>query len=141
MNPYFYVVVPTHIPDLTGPKLAAQVAHAQSKAVEFIFTSSNVYMKNLYDAWSAKCGFGTVIVLEWNGDFDSFRDRAQSSFSSSVSDDQSGYHFVHDPSYPVRNVFGEVFTIPMDTCAGILVDKDEKNSLTDFLKTLPLYRS
>ena len=140
MNPYFYVVVPTHIADLTGPKLAAQVAHAQSKAAEFIFKTESDYMKKLYEEWSSDRGFGTVIVLEWNGNFDSFVREARSAYTD-IRDDQSGFFFVHDPTYPIRNVFGEVFTIPMDTCAGILVDKDEENSLTAFLKTLPLYRS
>lgn len=146
MNPYFYVIVPDEIPDLSGPKLAAQVAHAQAKVTKVGLnkddtSNEGVLRRKLYAEWEGTLSFGTTIILVYQGNFNNLE--YQVNLLLGGEEDQSSHitATVTDPTYPIKNFLGRIYTENRDTCIGILVDKDRQSCINDFIASLKLYPS
>ena len=146
MNPYFYVIVPDEIPDLSGPKLAAQVAHAQAKVTKVGLnkddtSNEGVLLRKLYAEWEGTLSFGTTIILVYKGNFNDLAYEVNNLLAEKNDQISHIAAAVTDPTYPIRNFLGRIYTESRATCIGILVDKDHQTDLNSFIASLNLYPS
>ena len=140
MTPYFYVIVPDEIPDLTGPKMAAQATHAQAKVSKAGLVFGDDRQKALYAEWEKQgSNFGTAIILIYRGNFGSLREEMENAYKQHPIVSNDIYTEVLDPTYPIMNTMGRIYTESRETCIGVLVDKDEDLLINRFLRTLDLY--
>lgn len=141
-QPICYLIMRKDIPDMNPGKGMAQANHAGNDMTETLSNMDPEYNLDVVDAfenWKGDRTFGTCITLEMTeAEFLTTRDQAQVQVDmGQISGWVDGK--VHDPTYPIRNHYGFVYTVPMDTCWWVFV-YNETAPIRSFLKQFPLHR-
>jgi len=119
-EPILYLLARWDIPDMNPGKLGAQCAHAADEFHDLATAEIILWPEDHFArVWSKWCGdrkFGTTIVLKaTNAEIEDLVYAGSYKFSD----------YVHDPTYPIRNWQGEIFTVPMNTVGWIFPTSPE----------------
>ena len=131
-----YILARTDIPQMNPGKLAAQVAHAATKFVFDTLAHGSETDNNQMDGWRKQAGggFGTKIVLA------ATEEQIQEIVGRQIELWAATSGFVIDPTYPMFNFLGEVFTRPELTCGYIFVPSMDDSAVLTDLRELSLYQ-
>lgn len=103
--PRLYLIGRSDIPQMNAGKLAAQAAHAASEFEAHVATTApDTVLRDMYSKWREDRKFGVTITLI--GTDNEIRELLSTQL-------HRGY--VHDPTYPMFNAQGDMFTWPLDT--------------------------
>lgn len=120
-EPVLYIIMFEDVPDMNPGKGMAQACHAQAMMVTEYWDRAEFHM------WAGQCcdDFGKTIVLSCEREY----------FYRCTEDPRISDNFgiVTDPSYPVRNYYGKVYTGEMETCAYVFAYTQEiKDAMSNF---------
>lgn len=116
-EPRLYIVMFKDTPDMNPGKAIAQGSHATS-LFETIFMKGETFLESdidPYNEWKSDLKFGTTIVLEGNRN-DFYEVNRYFNYCG----------VVFDPTYPIKNWWGDIYTTGMETCAWIFPTTDEE---------------
>lgn len=127
MEPLLYCIIRTDIADMNPGKAAAQAMHAQAEFQGWIADQVGTMAFENYAEWKEDRTFGTTLVVL--GSMNDIERVLSANVDSGV---------VVDPTYPIRNYYGDVFTTSDITCAWVFLTPDSSEDDWEMMKTFPL---